>query len=176
MKNLRDIIIELREIRAAKEKELSYDKMLEMMCKNGDYLSKSTLSRMFGDNWEKYDFSYETTIRPIAKILVGSETIEETDGMDVKTMKSMLKYKIQRIEDLEKQINHLKSALDKEIIKGQECLIEAQEDFQRKLEFVSHQIELKDKRIDQLLDANVKLLNQLLTCPCRVNNEIERGE
>ena len=34
--------------------------------------------------------------------------------------------------------------------------------FQKSLDFAMHQIELKDKRIDQLLDANIKLLDQLL--------------
>ena len=44
--------------------------------------------------------------------------------------------------------------------------------FQKSLDFAMHQIELKDKRIDQLMDSNIQLLNQLLACPCKKNDKI----
>ena len=169
MTNTKDVIIQLKKVR--EEKKLSYNDIMKLMEKNGDYLAKSTLSRVFGEGSEEMSFKYDETIRPIAKAMLDIETIEDDDDIDAKAMKSILKYKIQRIEDLEKQLDHLQKALDKEIIKGQEKLIAAQEEAQRKFDFMSNQIALKDKRIDNLLESTTKLLNQILDCPCRIKHE-----
>ena len=75
------------------------------------------------------------------------------DNMDVRAMKSLLKYKIQRIEELEQQIEHLQSALDKEKIKSHEKLEQERTRFNRSLDFLKSQIDLKDKRMDMLLEA-----------------------
>ena len=165
MTNTRDIIVKLKEVR--QEKELSFGDILTLMEENGDYLSKSTLSRVFADGSEDSSFKYEETIRPIAKALLDMETIEDTDNMDVRAMKSLLKYKIQVIEDLEQQIETLKADLTKEKLKYHEKLDKERANFQKSLNFCKEQIALKDHRIDQLLDTNVQLLNQLLDCPCR---------
>lgn len=165
MTNTKDIIVKLKEVR--QEKELSFGDILNLMEANGDYLSKSTLSRVFADGSEDGSFKYEETIRPIAKALLDMETIEDTDNMDVRAMKSLLKYKIQVIEDLEKQIEILKADLTKEKLKYHEKLDKERTNFQKSLNFCKEQIALKDNRIDQLLDTSTKLLNQLLVCPCR---------
>lgn len=170
MTNTREIILKLKEVR--EEKGLSYGDILEIMEKQGDFLSKSTLSRLFAEGSENGSFKYEETIRPVAKALLDIETIEDTDDMDVQAMKSLLKYKIQLIEDLEKKIEDLSNNLTKEKLKYHEKLDKERENFQKSLSFCREQINLKDKRIDQLLDTNVKLLNQLLTCPCR-NKELQ---
>jgi transcriptional regulator with XRE-family HTH domain len=47
MTNTRDLIIQLKEVR--EEKGLSYNDILSLMEKNGDYLSKSTISRVFSE-------------------------------------------------------------------------------------------------------------------------------
>lgn len=165
MTNTRDIILKLKEVR--EEKKLSYGDILDTMEKNGDFLSKSTLSRLFAEGSEDVSFKYEETIRPVAKALLDMETIEDTDDMDTKALKSLIKYKMQVIEDLEKQIETLKSDLDKEKLKYHEKMDKEREQFQKSLDFCRNQIDLKDNRIDQLMDTNMKLLNQLLVCPCR---------
>ena len=165
MTNTKDIIVKLKEVR--QEKGLSFNDILNLMEKNNDYLSKSTLSRVFAEGSEDSSFKYEETIRPIANALLDIETIEDTDNMDVQAMKSLLKYKIQVIEDLEKQIFTLKAEINSEKVKSNEKMEKERETFRKSIEFCREQIDLKDKRIDQLLDANIKLLNQLLICPCR---------
>jgi predicted RNase H-like nuclease (RuvC/YqgF family) len=89
-------------------------------------------------------------------------------------MKSLLKYKIERIEELEKQVEHLESALDKEKVKYHEKLDKEREQFQRSIDFLKEQISLKDKRMDMLLDAvftkdvqHKELLEVILSCPAR---------
>lgn len=169
MTNSKDLILKLKEVR--EEKGLSYNDILELMEKNGDFLSKSTLSRVFAEGSEELSFKYEETIRPIANALLDIETIEDTDDMDVKAMKTLLKYKIQRIEDLEKQIEHLKTALDKEKILYHEKIEEKQEQYQRSIDFLREQIAYKDQRMDLLLGAvqekdrlHKEMLEKLLKC------------
>ena len=165
MPNTKEIILKLKEVR--EEKGLSYGDILDLMEKQGDYISKSTLSRLFAEGSEDCSFKYEETIRPIAKALLDIETIEETDDMDVQAMKSLLKYKMQLIEDLEKKVEALTGDLAKEKLKYHEKMDKERDNFQKSLNFCRAQIDLKDKRIDQLLETNIKLLNQLLVCPCR---------
>ncbi len=162
MTNTKDIIIRLKEVR--KEKDLSYGDILDLMEKNGDFVSKSTLSKLFAEGSEDHPekFRYENTLRPIANAILDMETIEDDDDMDIQALKAILKYKIERIKELE-------ATLDHEKIKSHEKLDKEREQFQKSLDFLKTQVNLKDKRIDQLLDANVKLLNQLLNCPCRQN-------
>ena len=137
------------------------------MEKNGDYLSKSTISRVFQDGSEDQSFRYEETIRPIAKALLDIETIEEDDTTDIKAMKSLLKLKIARIEELE-------ALLENEKHKYHEKLAKESKHFQDSLAFITNQIALKDKRIDALLETTTELMTtnntlvkQLMDCPLR---------
>lgn len=175
MTNTKDIILKLKEVRD--QKGLSYTDILSLMEKNGDYLSKSTISRVFGDGSEDLSFRYEETIRPIANALLDIETIEDTDDMDVRAMKSLLKYKIQVIEDKERRIEELESALNKEKLKYHEKLDAEREQYSRRIAFLMEQINLKDKRMDQLLEAifvkdkqHAELLERVLICQkCKEN-------
>ena len=158
MTNTREVIIKLKEVKA--EKDLSFDKILALMEQNGQYLSKSTLSRVFADGSEDKSFRYEETLRPIANALLDIETIEQDDDLDTQAYKSILRLKKDLIRELKEELNNEK-------IKYHEKLAKETQHFQESLDFMKHQIELKDKRIDQLLDANVRLLEQLISCPCR---------
>ena len=177
MTNTKDIIIKLKEVR--QEKDLSFGDILTLMENNGDYLSKSTLSRVFAEGSEdSTSFKYEETIRPIAKALLDIETIEDTDNMDVRAMKSLLKYKMEVIEDLEQQVEHLKAQLDKEKLKYHEKIDRERQAWNRSIEFLKEQVSLKDKRMDMLLDAVTakdvrydELLKLVLTCPSRKSYE-----
>lgn len=174
MTNTKDVILKLKEVK--EEKNLSFDGILALMEQNGDFVSKSTLSRVFADKSEENSFRYEETIRPIANALLDIETEEETDDLDTKALKSLLKYKIQRIEELEQQIEQLETALDKEKIKHHEKLDEERERFNRSIDFLKEQIAYKDKRMDLLLDAvfqkdqqHKEMLSKLLMCPACTN-------
>ena len=150
MTNSKDVILKLKEVR--EEKGLSFNDIIKLMEENGDYISKSTISRVFADGSEESSFRYEETIRPIAKALLDIEEIEDDDNTDVRAMKSLLKYKIERIEELEHQIEHLQAALNAEKVKNHEKLEKEREQHQRSIEFLKNQIDLKDKRMDMLLE------------------------
>ena len=172
MTNSRDLILKLKEVRETKG--LSYSDIMDLMEKNGDFLSKATLSRVFADGSEEIKFRYEDTLRPIAKALLDMETIEDGDDMNVQGLKTVLKYKIQIIEDLEQQIATPQSELDRQKIKSNEKLEKERASFNKSIEFLKEQVSLKDKRMDFLLDSvkekdalHNRLLEQILSCPCR---------
>ena len=174
MTNTREVILKLKEVRA--EKNLSFDQILSLMEQNDEYVSKSTLSRVFAEGSEGQMFRYETTLRPIANALLDIENEEDYDNADIKAFKSLLKLKmsvidenVKRIEELQEQIKEVEN---REKLKYHDKLEKHDSDHQKSVEFLKNQIELKDKRIDQLLDANSQLLTQLLSCPCRKNDEI----
>lgn len=151
MTNTKDIIIKLKQVRD--EKNLSFQDILNMMEKNGDYLAKSTLSRIFSEGSEELHFKYDETIRPIANALLDINTIEEDDVLDVQAMKTLLKYKNNKIIELEKQVERLEAQIAKEKNKYNEKLERERERNNRSIDFLKNQIELKDKRIDLLLES-----------------------
>ena len=166
MTNTREVIKTLKEVRA--EKQLSFDKILDLMKENGDYLSKSTLSRVFADGSEEKSFRYEDTLRPIAKALLDIETIEADDDIDTQAYKSILMLKKDLLFEYERQISELKEEIKeterREKAKYHEKMAKETDKFQENIAFLNHQVDLKDDRITQLLDANVKLLDQILLC------------
>ena len=158
----REVIIKLKEVR--KEKDLSFDNILELMKSNNEYVSKSTLSRVFSKGSEDHSekFRYDNTLRPIANALLDIETIESDDDVDTQAYKSILKLKKDLIVDYAKQNQELKEELTKQKLKYHEKLAIETAKFQKSLDFCREQIMLKDKRIGQLLEANMMLLNKML--------------
>lgn len=176
----KDVIIKLKEVR--EEKGLSLNDVLDLIEKNNEFVSKTTLSRVFAEGSEEIKFRYEDTIRPIANALLDMETIEADDDATVGGLKSVLKYKMEIIEEQKKQIATLKSELDKIKIKNNEKLDKERERFNRSVEFLKEQVSYKDKRMDFLLDAvkekdaqYKELLALILSCPCRKKAESENN-
>lgn len=172
MTNTRDIILQLKKVR--EERGLSYNDIIDLMEKSGKYpLAKSTISRVFSDGAEEMSFRYEETLKPLADVLLDLDNIEDYDSIDVQAMKTILKYKTQRIEDLQNQLRTVESALDKEKLRSIEKLEHEREQHAKSIEFLKNQIDLKDKRMDQLLDAVFKkdvlyneLLEKTMKCHC----------
>ena len=157
MNKTRDLIIKLKAVK--EEKGLSLNKIVDLIEANGDFISRSSIQRVFADGSEDCSFRYEETIRPIAKALLDIENIEDNDSLDTATLKALLKYKIQRIEDLENQLEHLQATLDNEKLKRHEKIDEIRAEYERKIDFLKEQITVKDKRMDLLLDALLRKEN-----------------
>jgi len=170
MTETREVILALKQVKD--EKNLSLDKILDLMELNdpATAVSKTTLSRVFSKGSEDQIFRYETTLRPIASVLL-DENIENDDDTNTKGIKAILKLKKDIIDELE---NKIKTVESEEKEKYHIKLDEETAKFQKSLDFVKNQIELKDKRIDHLLeenmklvDANMRLLDQVLNCPLK---------
>ncbi len=162
MPNTRQIILKLKEVR--EERNLSYDKIVSILETNGDFLSKSSVSRVFKDGSEDKSFNYNTTIRPIAKALLDMETIEEDDSPEEQAMKIIMKAKMDRILELEEQVRELKEQNAHEKLRYHEKLDKERESFKRSIDFMKHQIELKDKRIDILMDSMTRQMDKCDNC------------
>ena len=165
MNNSKEIILKLKEVRI--EKGLSLNDIVELVEKNGDYISRSSVQRVFADGSEDAAFKYDETIRPIANALLDIDRIEIEDDLDTQALKTLLQYKNQRIKELEAQ-------LDKDKIKYHEKLDKEREQSRKSIEFLKEQIAYKDKRMDLLLDSIKQkderfneLLAHILYCPYR---------
>ena len=176
MTNMKEIILNLKAVRS--ERNLSYTDILNLMEARGDFISKTTLSRVFAEGSEETAFRYEETIRPIANALLNMENIEEDDTTAIQAIKSILKFKMEYIEELEHQLEDKDLELAKEKNKRHDMLDELREEHKRKVDFLMGQIELKDKRIDALLNAvytkdaqHKELLDVILACPARKEGE-----
>lgn len=168
MTDTKEIILKLKE--AKKEKNLSINDIVEL---TGNYLSKTTVQRVFADGSENTSFRYDDTIRPLVKALLDVDTIEADDDMDTKALKSLLKLKIQRIEELEKQIVDLRVMLSEEKEKSHEKMEKERKQYDAHIALLNEQIALKDKRMDEQSERfnrkdeqYTELVNRLLNCHC----------
>lgn len=172
MADQRDIILQLKAVK--EEKKLSIQKILDLIESNGDSLSKTTVARVFADGSENINFRYSDTIRPIAKALLDIENIEDDDTLDIRTMKTLLKFKAEKIATLEdqhtkavsqykEQISKLESQLAAEQHKYHEKLEKERSQYSKRIEFLMKQIDLKDKRMDQKDYRFDKLFDQFLS-------------
>lgn len=160
MVNTKDVILRLKKVK--QEKKLSLDKIIKLMEQNNEYVSKTTLSRVFAKGSEEQIFRYEATLRPIANALLDIETIETYDDPNTQAMKSILKLKKDLIDELKGEL------------KGYEELKSQVEHQQKTIDLLNEQIAYKDARIDKLLDTNERqsvtierITERLMTCPCR---------
>lgn len=157
----REIILKLKEAKI--ERNLSINDIVNL---TGNYLSKTTVQRVFADGSENTSFRYEDTIRPLVKALLDIDTIEDSDDMDTKALKSLLKLKNQRIEELE-------TLLQEERIKSHEKMEKERKHYESHIALLNEQIAIKDKRMDAQAekfdrkDAQyTELVNRLLNCHC----------
>ena len=161
MTDTREIILKLKETR--QEKNLSLNDIVDMT--NG-MVSKTTVQRVFSDGSENTSFRYDDTIRPLVKAMLDVDTIEDSDDMDTKALKSLLKLKIQRIEELELQ-------LKEEKIKSHEKMEKERKQYDAHIDLLNEQIAIKDKRMDEQAERfnrkdeqYTELVNRLLNCHC----------
>lgn len=168
MNNTKEIILKLKDVK--QQRNLSLNDIVEL---TNETVSKTTVQRVFADGSEENSFRYEETIRPIANALLDIDNFEESDNATIQAMKSILKYKMERIEELEQIIEQLRIDIDKEKIKSHEKLESEREHYNERIDFMNHQIELKDKRMDMLLEAIFRkdksineLSERLYECQC----------
>lgn len=161
MIDTREIILKLK--KAREEKNLSLNDIVNL---TNNMVSRTTIQRVFADDSENTSFRYEDTIRPLVKALLDMDTIEESDDMDTKALKSLLKLKIQRIEELEKQINE-------ERVKNQNKIEKEREQYERHIKLLEGQIAIKDNRMEEMKtrydkkdDQYTELVNRFLNCHC----------
>ena len=138
------------------ENGYSYSDIRKMMESNGDTpLSDATLSRIFADGSEESrSFSYDYTLIPLARALLGIEDIDANDEESVKALKELNRLKHARIRELEQE-------LDREKLKRHEQLEEVREQSRKSIEFLKNQINYKDERMNEFSSRVERLLDMI---------------
>lgn len=163
-KKIENIIPKLREAKEAKG--LSYQDITDITEANGEYVSVSSVKRVFSKDADLSNFRYNQTIRPIIRAVLGldAETEEPTDDpkqaeeyyTTIEAMKAVLDFKHQQLEEYAREIEKLKETIQK-----------SEEAHQRTLESVTASERLKiDHLKDQIQylrsvnDQNIRIISQ----------------
>lgn len=130
IKRAQDLIAELKKAKA--ENEVTYPRILDMMEANGNPVSLTTLRRVFADGSELNagSFNYETTLLPIAEVLLNIEDVPTPED-----------------SPQARQIDALKAVIhcqNEELVR----LHELKELLLNRVAFLDRQIRIKDRRID----------------------------
>lgn len=144
----RELIIQLKQYR--EEHGFSLKRIVDIVCEyaeqnnTDDYVSLSTVKRVFREGSENDDsFNFDLTIRPIAAALLGLESVSPK-AHDKELSISLLRYKNERIQQLEKQ------------------LAEERELANRRVDFLKEQIAVKDGYLRQKDELITKLIDAAL--------------
>ena len=137
----------IRRLKEVKEKnEITYPRLMERMEKNGKFVSLTTLRRVFADGSEANagNFNYESTLLPIAEVLLNVE--------DVPTAPD---------SPYAKEIDGLKAVIH---VQNEEIarLHEMKEHLEARITFLIEQIEKKDRRMDEKDEIIRSLMNKVL--------------
>lgn len=144
----RDLIIRLKQYR--EEHGFSHKRIVDIVCEyaeqnnTDDYVSLSTVKRVFREGSEDDDsFNFDLTIRPIAAALLGLDSVSPK-AHDKELSISLLRYKNERIQQLEKQLE------------------DEREISNRRVEFLKQQIAVKDGYLQKKDELITKLIEAAL--------------
>lgn len=136
-----ELILRLKE--AYKNKGLTLNKLIDLMPEDSNKLGRSTVQRLFhGENSENKSYDYNTLIF-LANLL-----------LDVNEDDPLLVFKREVIGQLEKENKDLKLKLEEEKNSRNKKIDDIRKEYDRKISFLMNQIDLKDKRIDKLMQNN----------------------
>lgn len=142
----RETVLRLRKVK--KDHDLTISKIMNMIEKEGCFISEATVKRLFSDSSDPLSFKYRDTISPLADVLL--EIYDDKSGLeDAAALKSLIHEKNKMIDILvykneeqkanyEKQIAHLKKQVDR---------------LERNLDFRERMIDNTDKTIYKLFDS-----------------------
>ena len=137
----------IRQLKDAKEKnEITYPRLIDMIEAKGNYVSLSTLRRVFADGSESIaqTFSYENTLMPIADALLNVEDVPTSE-----------------VNPYAKEIDGLKAVIH---VQNEEIarLHELKEHLEERITFLLEQIERKDRRMDEKDEIIRRLMDKCL--------------
>lgn len=134
-----NLVLKLK--RVQQEHHLSPQNIYEMLENAGKHVCINTIKKVFAEGSENEHFRYKDTIEPIAELF---------------------KEKYGNIDDAETEVIIADLAVKDELIARREReLEECRADARNRIDYLKHQIELKDQRIDKLMARVDVLLGQL---------------
>ena len=137
----------IRQLKDVKEKnEITYPRIMERLEKNGKFVSLTTLRRVFaaGSEESASNFNYETTLLPIAEVLLNAEDVptapDSPYAKEIDALKAVIHVQNEEIARLHELKDHLEA----------------------RVTFLLDQIEKKDRRMDEKDDMIKTLLGKVL--------------
>lgn len=139
-----ELIKTLKEIKT--KNEITYPRLMEMMDKNGKVVSLTTLRRVFAEGSEMNAdaFNYESTLMPIAEVLLSAEDVptpsDNPYSSEIEGLKAVIHLQNEEIVKLHDMQNHLEA----------------------RIHFLLEQIEKKDRRMDEKDEIIRRLMDKCL--------------
>ena len=158
--NLKEIVLRLK---AVKEKDnLSIADIMERLEAAGEFLSESTVRRVFKDNSEnELGFTYQKVLRPIADVILNEEDetaddpalLEKNEALHsiVREKNRIIESLQSKVELLEKQNDTIKSQID-----------DIRKSYDARIDSLWEQIHIKDRRMDEKDEIIRKLMDKCL--------------
>lgn len=135
-----DLIIQLKAIK--EEQGLTIQNIYETLENNGCHVSLNTIKKIFSEGSENQHFQFHNTLQPISRVLLRIYG-EAKGNSEIDGLRAAVQVKDELIDKLEREI------------------VDVHTDSRRRVDYLKHQIELKDQRIGTLMERVTILLNQL---------------
>ena len=152
----RELIIQLKQYR--EEHGYSHKRIVDIVSEyaeqnnTDDYVSLSTVKKVFKEGSENDDsFNFDLTIRPIAAALLGTESLSPK-AHDRELSISLLRYKNERIQQLEKQLEDERALANRRVDFLKEQIAIKDGYLQRKDELITMLIEAALRHKDKFFD------------------------
>lgn len=129
------IILELKKIR--EDNDYTLQRIQDMMEASGDFVSMTTLRRVFAEGSEDVNFRYQETIMPIAKVLIINEDCPEPDQRS-QALEDIINLKNEYIAELERQLDAERESAQRE-----------REAAQRRIDFLKDRLAKADERLEE---------------------------
>ena len=142
----RKTIRRLKEIKS--EQGLSVPKIMDLMEERGQYVSESTIKRVFADGSEEQSFRYQDSIAPIADVLL--DIYGDTSSLDdAESLRHIIREKNKLIEFLMIKLDEQEAAFE-----SRKSMYEERKSiYDRNIARLEKQIERKDDLIERLLNT-----------------------
>ena len=144
-----DLILRMKAIK--EEQHLSPQDILRMLDAAGYHVSENSIRKVFADGSENQNFRFHDTIQPISRVLLGIYG-SDTEDSEVEGLKAAIRVKDELITKLERELALTKT------------------DSSDRIEYLKHQIELKDERIDRLMSRVDAFMEQLRILAARCDH------
>ena len=130
------------------EQNLSYGKIMSIMEERGQFVSESTLKRVFAEGSEDQNFRYQDSIAPIADVLLDiygeSSGIEDVEAMHriIREKNKLIEFLMIKLDEKEKEFEERKSLYE-----------ERKAQYEKTIDRFETQAAHKDELIERLLNA-----------------------
>ena len=139
----------IRRLKQIKEEQnLSYGKIMSIMEERGQFVSESTLKRVFADGSEDQNFRYQDSIAPIADVLLDiygeSSGIEDAEALHriIREKNKLIEFLMIKLDEKEKEFEERKALYE-----------ERKTQYEKTIDRFETQAAHKDELIERLLNA-----------------------